>query len=138
MIKLKDLIKEVKVEKIEYPLIKQSNGVYKEGSFDWHNFIIGKFYEDGDVLRYILSQHHEFVDDDRVEGIFIFVERDPNDIDESEWDVNDWKVEHLAKSNKEYPPIVIDANDRIIDGGHRLAAAVKRGDKTIKLFQQYI
>lgn len=136
MIKLKQLLTEVGIEKIDYPLVKQNNGTYKAGKFDWHNFVLGKFYNDGDIQRYIYSQHSGFEDDDRINGVYQYLELNPNSIPESEWDINDDKVEMLSKSTKEFPPIVINNDNQIVDGGHRLAASKIRGDKTIKTFKQ--
>lgn len=135
MIRLKDLIFENKLEKLQYPVIKKS-GYYIIGNHDPNVFQIGKYYSDGDVLNYIQGQHNNFEDDDRVSGIFICLELNPNDIPESEWDISDDKVNILSKSIKAFPPIVIDKKMNIIDGGHRLLASIKRGDKKIKVLKQ--
>jgi hypothetical protein len=135
MIKLKALLKEA-LEKVDYPMIKLANGAYKEGSPDWTKFKVGGYYSDGDVHRYVLSQHPEFDDDDRITGTFQLVERRPEAMPESEFLTSGDKIEQLSKSSKPFPPIVVDSKGSIIDGGHRLEAAILRGDKMIKVFHQ--
>ncbi len=100
-------------------------------------FEVGKIYDADDVYNYILSQHEDFEDDDRVYGKFKCLEMNPKDIEESEWDTSEGKIEILAQSAKPFPPIVLNSFGWIIDGGHRLAAAKLRGDVKIKaLIQQ--
>jgi len=106
-----------------------------QGSPDWTKFKINGIYSDGDILRYIHSQQREFKDDDRVDGNFQLLLVNPNTIRESEWYISDDMVADLASSSKQFPPIVIDRQGSIIDGGHRLAAAKLRGDKNILVFK---
>ena len=54
----------------------------------------------------------------------------------SEYYIDASQVEWLSRSDKPYPPIVINSWGWIIDGGHRLEAAKLRGDKTIKVLKQ--
>ena len=122
------------VETIEYPLIQSANGSYKRQPFDWRNFKVGKFYSDGDILNYVKSLHEDFYDDDRIEGVYKLTEISPDDIGESEWEIDDWKVDEYANKSTEFPPIVIDSDGNIIDGGHRLEAARIRGDEKILVF----
>ncbi len=46
----------------------------------------------------------------------------------SEYDVEEDKVEEFAEKTTPVPPIVIGEGGEIIDGGHRMLAARKRGD----------
>ena len=99
-------------------------------------FEVGKTYDAGDVYNYILSQHEDFEDDDRVYGTFKCLEMNPQDIEDSEWDVSDHKVKKLMTITQPFPPIVLNKFGWIIDGGHRLAAAKLRGDAKIKVLLQ--
>ncbi len=99
-------------------------------------FEVGKSYDSGDVFNYILSQHEDFEDDDRLYGTFKCVEMNPKDIEESEFNIDDDKVERLSKSVRIFPPIVLNSFGWIIDGGHRLAASKLRGDTKIKVLIQ--
>jgi hypothetical protein len=129
------VLKEAEIEKIDYPLINK-NGYFVQGNYNWKLFNIGKHYSDGDVLRYIHSQHADFIDDDRVNGVYLFTEINPRSIPESTWYIDDKKVVCLSQSKNEYPPIVVNKYNEIVDGGHRLAAAVLRCDTKIKVFKQ--
>lgn len=124
------------IEKVEYPLITKPNGVTYKGNPDWNTFKINGYYQDGDVLRYILSQHRDFEDDDRVDGVYKLIKINPNHLESSEWEIDDSKVEDLSKSNKPYPPIVVNKKKSIVDGGHRLEASKNRGDQEIFVFLQ--
>jgi len=99
-------------------------------------FEVGKTYDAGDVHNYVLSQHEDFEDDDRISGTFKCVEMNPNDIEESEYHIEMSDVEQLSRSNRPYPPIVLNSWGWIIDGGHRLEAAKLRGDLKIKVLIQ--
>jgi hypothetical protein len=44
------------------------------------------------------------------------------------------QVKEYAKLKTEFPPIVLDANNEILDGMHRTEAAKLRGDKSIKAY----
>ena len=135
MIKLKTLLKEIETENIPYDYFDQ--GVVRTRKpIDPSIFQIGKYYSDGDVLRYIMSQHEDFEDDDRVSGVFKCVEMNPKDIEESEWNTSDGKIDFLSKSNRPFPPIILNSFGWIIDGGHRLESAKLRGDKKIKVLIQ--
>lgn len=68
--------------------------------------------------------------------MFVCLEMNPNDIEESEWHIDDDKIRQLSQSKKPFPPIVLNSNGWIIDGGHRLAAAKLRGDSKIKVLKQ--
>jgi len=122
------------VEKIDYPMMNKG-GYSVRGEPDWKKFKLNGVYQDGDVLNYIHSQHDEFEDDDRVDGNFQLIAVDPNSIEDSEWSISDTKVQSLSQSDKQFPPIVIDDQGSIIDGGHRLAAAKLRRDKQILVFK---
>jgi hypothetical protein len=124
------------VETMEFPMLSKPNGVSYRGKPDWKKFKVNGYYRDGDVLRYIYSQHKEFEDDHRVKRIYKLISIDPNKLEPSEWEIDDYKVEDLSKSNEPYPPIVINKNKSIVDGGHRLEAAKVRGDKEILVFLQ--
>jgi len=122
-------------EEMDFPIIKKG-GTVRFGPPDWTRFRIGGVYDAGDVHHYILSQHREFEDDERVDGYFRLRKLDPKQIESSEWHIEDMWVDQLAKSKKPFPPIVINRYGSIIDGGHRLEAAKIRGDKEILVFQQ--
>lgn len=124
------------IENMIFPLIKKANGLSYQGKPDWKTFKINSYYQDGDVLRYIYSQHEDFEDDDRVDGIYHLIKIDPNRLEPSEWEIDDYKVEDLSKSNDQYPPIVVNKNKSVVDGGHRLEAAKVRGDNQILVFMQ--
>ncbi len=100
------------------------------------DFEVGKTYDEGDVYNYILTQQEDFEDDDRVYGNFKCVEMNPKDIEESEFHIDWQQVEQLSRSNKPYPPVVLNSFGWVIDGGHRVEAAKKRGDKKIKVLLQ--
>ncbi len=137
MIKLKSLIKEIETENIPYDYFDDDERpLRKQKLFDPDVFKIGKYYSDGDVLRYIMSQHEDFEDDDRVAGIFKCIEMNPKDIEKSEYNINPTKVGVLVKYKKPFPPIVLNSFGWIIDGGHRLEASKLRGDKKIKVLKQ--
>lgn len=123
-----------KVEEIKYPLVKSPNGTYRQMPYDWRNFVVGKFYSDGDVLRYVLNLHEDFEDEDRIEGIYKLEKMHPQDIESSEWNLDDDKLEDFSSLNTQSPPIVIDRNGSIVDGGHRLEVAKQRGDDYILVF----
>jgi hypothetical protein len=122
------------VETIEYPLIKLSNGIYKKLPFDWRNFEVGKYYSDDDVQRYVINLHEDFEDFHRIDGVYKLIHINPIEIDSSEWDIDDDKVNEYAAISTQFPPIVIDQNGSIVDGGHRLEAAKQRGDDYIAVF----
>ena len=44
-------------------------------------------------------------------------------------------VDHYATLPTDFPPIVIGENNEILDGKHRVAAAQKRGDRTIAAYK---
>jgi hypothetical protein len=130
-----DTLKEMEIEKILHRF--KDKGGYSVSEHPLAtDFQVGKYYSDGDVLDYIYGQHGEFADDHRVTGIFKCIEVDPNTIPESEWHVEPAKVDVLAGSQREFPPIVVEKDNTIIDGGHRLAAAVQRGIPKIKVLKQ--
>ena len=135
MIKLKTLLKEIETENIPYDYFDK--GVVRTRKpIDPNVFQVGKYYSDGDVLRYVMSQHEDFEDDDRITGAFKCVEMNPKDIEESEYFVDAEQAEWLSRSDKPYPPIVLNSWGWIIDGGHRLEAAKLRGDTKIKVLIQ--
>jgi hypothetical protein len=135
MIKLKRLIQEIKIERIPQNFTDKA-GYKIEDDLTGDEFRVEKYYSDGDVLRYILSQHPDFEEHDKVDGIFQCMELNPKDLDPSEFHVDDDKVKELSKSTRPYPPIVLNQFGWIIDGGHRLDAAKIRGDKRIKVLKQ--
>ena len=136
-ISLKRLIKELQedMETVDYPLKKLPSGIHQQQPADWTKFKLNGVYGDGDVLRYVQSQHDGFEDDDRVDGNYRLQAVDPNTIQDSEWHIDDEMVQSLSQSKKQFPPIVIDKHGSIIDGGHRHAAAKLRGDKKILVFK---
>ena len=83
-----------------------------------------------------MSQHEDFEESDKVDGIFKCMEVDPKTLDDSEFHIDDEKVKLLSTSSRPYPPIVLNQFGWIIDGGHRLDAAKIRGDKKIKVLKQ--
>jgi NUDIX domain len=103
-------------------------------------FKVGKAYSEGDVLYYLKSIHKAydgFERDDEVEGVYKCLEMNPNDIPESEHHTEAEWIDTLSRhKDREFPPIVVNKNMDILDGGHRLAAAKLRGDKTIKVLLQ--
>jgi hypothetical protein len=130
-----DFLKEIDVENI--PRRFKDKGGYSVSEHPLAtDFQVGKYYEDGDVLNYIHGQHGEFADDDRVSGVFQCIEVDPKTIPESEWHVEPEKVNQMIKMPRDIPPIVVDKQNNIIDGGHRLAAAVQRRLPKIKVLKQ--
>lgn len=130
------IMENYKTEILEYPQHKDSSGLIQQGSFDWRKFKVDAFYSDGDVYRYVLALHPEFDNEDRIDGVYKLVEMNPANIDESEWDVSEAKVSRYAALPGEYPPIVVDNLGCIVDGGHRHAAALERGDHAMKVFMQ--
>jgi hypothetical protein len=131
-----DLIMESEsIEYVEYPQIHK-NGYSIKGIYPWQNFKLGKLYSDGDVLLYIHSQHNEFEDDDRVDGVYRLQLVDPNIFSESEWAFDEDHAEEMSKSAKQYPPIVYNTDGDVVDGNHRIAAAKLRGDSDILAFIQ--
>jgi hypothetical protein len=54
--------------------------------------------------------------------------------EESEFDIDDDKVEEFAALTTPFPPIVVGKDGEVIDGGHRLLAARKRGDTTLPVY----
>lgn len=44
-------------------------------------------------------------------------------------------VDHYAHLNTDFPPIVVDENNKILDGEQRVAGAQKRGDSTIVAYK---
>lgn len=130
-------IAEIKVEElprryVDKGWIRQSQHPLPE------DFQVGKYYSDGDVLNYIYGQHGEFSEEDseRVTGIFQCIEVDPKTIPESEWHIEPSKVDMLSQSARDFPPIVIEKDGTILDGGHRLAAAIQKGIPKIKVLKQ--
>jgi hypothetical protein len=103
---------------------------------DWRNLKVGRYYGDGDVQRYVHDLHKEFVDDDRIDGTFLMMEIDPASIESSEWDIDEEKVQEFSELTTEIPPIVLDEDGSIIDGGHRLEAAKMLNMSTIKVLKQ--
>jgi hypothetical protein len=100
---------------------------------DWN---VGQRYDASDVLIYVQNLHGGFEDDDRITGYFDCILMNPRNIPESSYMIDDDKVDDMARLDTEFPPIVVSRNLDIIDGGHRLAASVKRGDKEIKVLKQ--
>jgi hypothetical protein len=100
---------------------------------DWND---GQRYDASDVLIYVQNLHGGFEDDDRITGYFDCILMNPRDIPESSYMIDDDKVDAMARLDTEFPPIVVSRNLDIIDGGHRLSASVKRGDKEIKVLKQ--
>ena len=49
----------------------------------------------------------------------------------SPWSTDYATVSKLAKSAESFPPIVLADSLEVIDGSHRVKAAIHRGDKTI-------
>ena len=71
---------------------------------------------------------------DRIDGSYKLVEMPVSAIPESEWEIWQDKVDEYASRPTPFPPVVLDNNLSFIDGGHRHAAAIDRGDKTIMAF----
>lgn len=103
---------------------------------DWNNFKIEKLYDEGFIQRYIFSQHHDFQDDFRINGNYKLISINPNNIEKSEWEIDNEQVLALSKSPNQYPPVVMNKDNDVVDGGHRLEAAKIRGDKEILVFLQ--
>jgi len=129
-------VNENTVERLPIRMKDLGNNVVKRIPPKSDDFVVGKYYDAGDVLDYVMDIHGDFWDFDRVEGVFKCEEVDPKSIEESEWHIDDFKVKQLSQSTRSFPTIVIDVNGSIIDGGHRLAAAVLRGDQKIKVLRQ--
>lgn len=111
-------------------------GRYYREQEDWRNFPVGKLYKEGDVHKFILNIHKGFEDDFRVNGKYKLSWVSPNTLPDSEWDVDETKVDELAAITNQLPPIVVNKNGDIVDGGHRLAAAKKTGKNKILAFIQ--
>jgi hypothetical protein len=116
-------------------MIKLKDLILKENYID-NDWNVGQKYSDWDVLVYVQNMQHEFADDHRVSGYFNCLMMNPRDIPESPYEINDEHVAELAATREPFPPIVLDKHLDIIDGGHRLAAAVRRGDREIKVLKQ--
>jgi len=118
-------------------LVKALNEKYTpEDEASGNEFYVGEKYDSDAVFHYVMSQHPGFEDDDRIYGVFQCLEMNPKDIEESEYVIDDDKVEQLARSDKPFPPVVLNSFGWIIDGGHRLSAAKLRGDSKIKVLKQ--
>jgi hypothetical protein len=52
----------------------------------------------------------------------------------AEWMLSDEKVDEYAKMTSPAPPVVLDKYLEVIDGTHRVHAALDRGESTIKAF----
>ena len=129
-------VNESAVERLPIRMKDMGNNISKRIPPKSDDFVVGKYYDAGDVLDYVMDNHGDFWDFDRVEGVFKCEDVDPKSIEESEWHIDDYKVKQLSQSKRPFPAIVVDINGSIIDGGHRLAAAVLRGDPKIKLLRQ--
>ena len=100
----------------------------------------GLKYGDGDVHRYILKLHgREFADAWRIAGNFFCVEICPSKLNESEWSIDDEKVEKYVsfiKAGSPVPAVVVDYHGSFIDGGHRHAAALLAACPKIRVLVQ--
>lgn len=76
--------------------------------------------DEGDLLERIAHYHR-----------YVLVEVPLNHLDADEWATCEETVAEYAERAGAFPPVVIDPFDSIIDGTHRVGAAVKRGDTTI-------
>ena len=116
-------------------MIKLKDLILKENYID-NDWNVGQRYIDWDVLVYVQNMHAGFGDDHRIHGYFDCLLMNPKNIPESQYMIDDDKVNDMAKLETNFPPIVVDKNLDIIDGGHRLAAAVLRGDTKIRVLKQ--
>lgn len=106
---------------------------------------IGDFLSEDDIYPYveILHGNDDFIDGNLGERIeeydtYKLVEVDIDELNIDEYFLFDELVDTYVdkyKKSREYPPIVIDSSNRLIDGNHRSNALNKLGFKKIKAFK---
>lgn len=112
--------------------------IEKQTATEDQKFQPGKTYTEGSVQRHILGLHDEFADSWRICGDFLCIEIDPQDVDDSNYDIDQEKVKEYTKrlwTEPNTPPIVLNFEGDIIDGGHRHAAAKLLGTSILALVQ---
>jgi len=125
-----------KLYDVKYHKIKLPNGTYRMQQEDWREFPIGSLYGEGDIHRFILTIHRGFEDDHRVNGVYQLKWVNPIHLMDSEWYIDDDKVQSMISSDTNMPPIVVNKDGDVVDGGHRLMAAKKTKKNRILAFIQ--
>lgn len=83
-------------------------------------------FDEGDLLERILRHDYYEYKIMNIEDI------DGYDDFQIDYDVVDEYIEMYENGKTDYPPIVLDDNNYIIDGTHRINALIEMGIKTIK------
>ena len=104
----------------DFTVLKESRAWRTYKNYPFEN---GKIYDGGVVQRYIYSMHDDFQDDDRIDDYYQAKLVKSSSLQDSEYHIEDDKVDRYAEMGGPFPAIVMDATGDIVDGGHRLAAA---------------
>jgi hypothetical protein len=105
-----------------------------------HSVTLGQKVSASDVCNYIFELHDDEEETNIPERVYMydvlgFVLKEVNlsDID-AEWNRSEDRINEYAKMTTSMPPVVLDDNLTVIDGTHRVHAAIQRGEKTIRAF----